>query len=464
MSEKNKYYSLSQVLKSVSSVIANAYKSPYWIKADMIKLNYYPKSGHCYPDLVEKSEGKIKAQMRATMWSGNYEKANAKFVNTTGKELSDGMNILFLAQVKFDAVYGFSLNILDIDADYELGILAKAKKECIIKLKDKGVFYNNKKLKLPQLPQRIAIISDETSKGYHDFISIVDNNSRGYKFFYMLFPSLLQGDAAVRTMLNQLSVIKKLIHHFDLVAIIRGGGGDVGMDCYNNYELASEVANFPIPVISGIGHSTNETVVEMVAHLNPITPTDLAYLLQQKFDNNAVAIDDYQSVIENYTSDYLNEKINIVNGFASVVINKSKELFNEQNNILQQHKQTAVFASKTIISLNKNRIHKFSSESRLTMQKRLSVEEFRIANSTKSLYSISKNLIINQKQKIGFIEDKIELVKPDNILKRGYSYNTVNGKIVTDIDDLNVGDKLITVNYEGNIESKITKIKKNNKA
>ena len=454
------YYSLRQILQSVSNVISGAYKTPYWIKAEMIKLNHYPKSGHCYPDLVEKSDGKIKAQMRSTLWGRNYEKINAKFLKTTGRELADDMNILFLAEVRFDAIYGFSLNIIDIDEEYELGVLAKSKSDCIAKLKDEGIYDNNRKLKLPKLPQRIAVISDETSKGYKDFRSIIDNNSRGYKFFYMLFPSLLQGDAAVGTMIKQLRVIKQLSHHFDLVAIIRGGGGDVGMDCYNRYELAAEVANFPLPIISGIGHSTNETVVEMVAHFNPITPTDLAYLLQQKFDNNAVEIDDYQSVVEGFVSDYINDKINTINSKSTFVINKSKELLNAQNSILQRLKQTAIYSSKTILSSKANSIISLSSQSKYSIQQRLSIEEHKLDKNTKALNSISKNMIFNQNQKLGFIEEKIEILKPENLLKKGYSYNTINGKIITNIDDVKLGDTLITKTYSGEIESEIKKINK----
>ncbi len=454
------YYSLRQILESVSNVIKGAYTQPYWIKAEMIKLNHYPKSGHCYPDLVEKGNGKIKAQMRSTLWSGNYEKINSKFRKITGRELNDDMNILFLAEVKFDAIYGFSLNIIDIDADYELGVLAKAKNDCILKLKKEGIYDNNRQLKLPLLPQRIAVISDETSKGYKDFRSIIDNNTRGYKFFYMLFPSLLQGDAAVGTMINQLRQIKKLKHHFDLVAIIRGGGGDVGMDCYNRYELAAEVANFPLPIISGIGHSTNETVVEMVAHYNPITPTDLAYLLQQKFDNNAVNISDYQGIVEGFTKDYMNEKISVINNQTNYVINKSKELLNQQNSILQSLKQTTIFSARTLISSQSNSIVHISNKYKFAIQKRLSLEEHKIDRNTKSIYSIAKNLLINQNQKIKFVGEKIELLKPDNLLKKGYSYNTIKGKIITNLDNIKIGDKLITKTYSGEIESEIKKIKK----
>ncbi|MCK5845797.1 MAG: exodeoxyribonuclease VII large subunit [Bacteroidales bacterium] len=454
------YYSLSQILESVSNVIKGAYRTPYWIKAEMIKLNHYPKSGHCYPDLVEKSDGTIKAQIRTTLWSGNYNKINAKFIDKLGKHLGDDMNILFLAEVKFDTKYGFSLNIIDIDADYELGVMAKSKADCINRLKTNNLYDKNKQLKLALLPQRVAIISDKTSKGYKDFLSIINNNSWGYKYFHMLFPSLLQGDAAVNTIIGQLKKIEKLKEHFDLVAIIRGGGGDVGMDCYNNYKLASEIANFPIPVISGIGHSSNETVVEMISNHNSITPTDLAYMLLQKFSNNAVTINDYQGVVEGFVVDYINDKMSTLNERYSFVVSKSKELLVKQNSLLQTLQQSTIYSTKAVLTSNNNRIEKITNENLFSIQKRLSIEEHKVSNNTKSLSFISKNMFVSQQQKLKYVEEKIELLKPENLLKKGYSYNTINNILVTDIKQVKIGDRLVTKTYTGEIESEITKIKR----
>jgi len=269
-----KYYTLSQLAESLQSVVRSKYASPYWIKAEIVRLNYYPKSGHCYPDLVDKVGGKVKSQMRAIIWSRDYYRINADFVKKTGNPLGDGMEILFRGKLEYSPIHGLSVIISEISAEFVLGKMALEKAKNLERLKKEGLFYLNKGLSFPMLPKRIAIISVETSKGFHDFINIIDNNTRGYKFFWMLFPALLQGDGAVQSIIQQLEQIRKVKHHFDMVAIIRGGGGDVGLSCYDHYDLASTVASFPIPVISGIGHSTNETLVEMVAHYNPITPTD----------------------------------------------------------------------------------------------------------------------------------------------------------------------------------------------
>ncbi|MCD4747522.1 MAG: exodeoxyribonuclease VII large subunit [Bacteroidales bacterium] len=305
---KRKYYTLVDIANSLKSIISKNYTGKYWVKAEMAKLNHYPKSGHCYPDLVEKKDSIIKAQMRAIIWSGDYNKISKKFKEVTKESLRDGMTVLFLAKINFHQIYGISLNILDIEPSFTLGEMARQKREIIERLKREGIFENNKKLPFPLLPKRLAIISVETSKGYSDFINIIKRNSWNYKFFTFLFPALLQGDKAAESIKLQLKIINKCIKHFDVVLIIRGGGGDIGLNCYDNYTLAKEVALFPIPVITGIGHSTNETVVEMVSCQNKITPTDVAYFLIQKFHNFSVYIEELQNKIVDYAEKKISDE------------------------------------------------------------------------------------------------------------------------------------------------------------
>ena len=234
----NKYHSLLELTQSVESVINKTYTKSYWVKAEIAKLNFYPKSGHCYPDLVEKQNGKVVAQMRAIIWAGSFKDMSLKFTNVTNEKIGDGMTVLLRCSVKFSPIYGLSLQIHDIEPSFTLGELAKEKQKSIARLKDEGKFYKNKQLLPPLLIQRLAIISVETSKGYQDFIKVIDNNEWGYKFFHMLFPALLQGDGAVKSITSQLTSINKIIHHFDAVLIIRGGGGDIGLSIFDNYNLA----------------------------------------------------------------------------------------------------------------------------------------------------------------------------------------------------------------------------------
>ncbi|MDZ7740193.1 MAG: exodeoxyribonuclease VII large subunit [Bacteroidota bacterium] len=313
--------------------------------------------------------------MRANLWKDDYLRINEKFLKITKEPIKDNIAILFSAKIKFHPVYGLSLQIMDIDPSYTLGELEREKQETIEKLKKKEIFENNIKLKRAKLPQRIAIISVETSKGYSDFTNVIENNEWGYKFFHMLFPSLLQGDNAIKEMVKQLKRIKLVKDHFDVVAIIRGGGGDVGLSCYNNYELAREVALFPLPVLSGIGHSTNETVVEMIAHRNNITPTKLAEFLIQEFHNFSVPVKDGQKSIANNSREIikttkleLQEKTKYFRSVISRILEFSQNSFNAKIIDMKHVVLTRIAAEKNTMSQHlkilKTSLHQFFSEKR----------------------------------------------------------------------------------------------------
>ncbi|MCL2416373.1 MAG: exodeoxyribonuclease VII large subunit [Bacteroidales bacterium] len=358
-----KVYSLSDVAQSLKGVIEQNYVRDFYVKAEISKLNYYPHSGHCYPDLVEKSGGRITAQLRSTIWSSDYFRIQKKFEEVTGNSLSDGLQVLCLARVTFHPSYGLSLHIKDVVPEYSLGELAKAKQETIAQLQKDGVFNLNKTLAFPLLPKHIAVVSVSTSKGYEDFMSIMKQAPHPISTY--LFPALLQGDGAILSISEQLKKIATMHEHFDAAVIVRGGGGDVGLSCYDNYGLASLVANFPLPVITGIGHSTNVTVSEMVAYYAAITPTDTANFLLEKQLSFADKLEYFQ---------------NNIAGFAG---------------------QTLTLA----------------------------------------------------RQNIQLTKEKIRLLDPKNILKRGFSLTTKNGKLVKSSKGLKQGDVLKTMFSDGEATS-----------
>ena len=372
---QRKVFSLIEVTTSIRKTIEERYTSVFWVKAEMNKLNHYSHSGHCYPELVEKTNGKVIAQMKANIWKSDFDRINHNFLRVLKEPLKDGIKILFSATISFDSSHGLSLRILDIDPSFSLGELEREKQDTLERLRREGIFNSNKGLKLPILPQRIAIISVETSKGYSDFINVIENNQWGYKFFRFLFPSLLQGDKSIVSICNQLKRIKKIIKHFDVVAIIRGGGGDVGLSSYNNYDLAKEIALFPIPVLTGIGHSTNETVAEMVSYKNAITPTELADFLIQKFHDFSVPIKKGEEIIVDRAKRILSdEKLrfqNFMKYFRSVtnskllrsrveiksqsetILRQSRFLIKGKSQLLNGTKQEILKAVATLLSTNK---------------------------------------------------------------------------------------------------------------
>ena len=451
--ENRKIFSLLDVTRSIQKTLAKRYTSSFWVKAEMNKLNHYTRSGHCYPDLVEKKDGKVIAQIRANLWKYDFYRVNNNFLKVLKEPLKDGIKILFQAKVSFDPVYGLSLHILDIDPSFTLGDLEKEKMETIEKLRSENLFDRNKRLDFPLLPQNIAVISVETSKGYADFRRVIENNAWDYRFFHMLFPSILQGEKAVDGIIGQLERIKKVKHHFDIVAIVRGGGGDIGLSCYNDYEMARAIAEFPLPVITGIGHATNETVAEMLGYENAITPTKLAELLIQRFHNFEEPVRQAQvSIVEKSFRQLLDEK----NRFGSEV-----RLFRSAT------KNKLASASRDIKgtgrSLAQGAAYRFRNERKVlehvAMQTgrqlhiRLDLHHAGLETIRDTVPAKIRARLEREKSGIESLERTVLALHPDNVLKRGYSITLKDGKSVKSTAQIEPDDQLETILFDGKISS-----------
>lgn len=406
-------FSLSEIAMSLHRVVEQRYPQPYYIKAEILKLNFYPHSGHCYPELVEKEGKEIKSEMRAVIWASNFQRINERFQQIAGTSLKENISILCLATIEFSPKHGLALHIQDIEPTYTLGEMLKNRNAVIERLKKEGVFEQNKKLPMPLLPKRIAVISVETSKGYSDFITTLKENRYGYAFVTELFPSILQGDKAITGITGRLSEIAMRQSDFDCVVIVRGGGGDVGLSCYDDYGLTYQVATFPLPIFTGIGHSTNLSVTDMVAHTSNITPTDVAFSLLQHFVT-----------------------------------------FDEQ---LQELQRNMVERAKDVL-LN-NRMFLGQAGERLAMFARLQVQQHRTAieSSAEQLARYANLALSRQKDSLNALEEKLTLLSPENILKRGFSITRLNGKAVTSAAQLQPGDTLVTQVLEGEVTSVVSK-------
>ena len=448
-----KVFSLLQVTQSIRKTLASRYTSSFWVKAEMNKLNYYKHSGHCYPDLVEKKDGKVIAQIRANLWKFDFFRINNNFLKVLKEPLRDGIKILFQAKVTFDPVYGLSLNILDIDPSFTLGDLETEKQETIQRLHEENLFEKNKKLHFPLLPQNVAIISVETSKGYADFLRVIDNNPWGYRFFHMLFPSILQGEKAVGGIINQLEQIKKVKHHFDVVTIIRGGGGDVGLSCYNNYDMAKTIAEFPLPVITGIGHATNLTVAEMVGFENGITPTKVAELMIQHFHNFSEPVRRAREVIsEKSISRIGDEKVKLQSEsklFRSVTKNILASGKQHVSNTGQRLGHTAAYLFKNERKVLNHIAMQTSRQSHFRLQK----SKTQIEDIQNKIPAKLKSNIAGEIRELDSLERTVKVLHPDNVLKRGYSITMKNGKAIKSINQIEKGEEIETIVYDGKIGS-----------
>lgn len=430
-------FSLVEVARSIQKTIAERYRNVYWVKAEMNKLNHYSHSGHCYPELVEKRNGQVVAEMRSVLWKTDYQRINRQFIEMTKEPLKNGITILFQAAISYDPLYGLTLRILDIDPVHALGELQREKLESVDRLKKEGIFAANKALTFPIVPKRLAIISVETSKGYADFLKILKHNPWGYLFEQSLFPALLQGDKSVQAIVGQLEQIAKRRNEYDVVAIIRGGGGDVGLSSYNHYMLAAAIARFPIPVLTGIGHSTNETVSEMVAYQNAITPSELADFLIQRFHGFAQPI----------------------NQARETVMRKTVQLLAQEHDVL--HDAIRYFRLNSIHLVNRQQKALEHSVLRLGMAStaRLRQGQQQNQHTAHTLKATTSNLFKDKRSDLMATEKAVHLLDPQHVLQRGYSITRFNGKTLKTIESVCEGDVVETVLAWGSMSSKIDKIK-----
>ena len=283
-----KYLSLAQLQTLIAQTLGEAFPLPVWVSAEIaeIKVNY---SGHCYLELVEKgtengTDGVAKAQARAVIWRSVYPSVAARFEQESGSRLAAGMKILCKAQVNYHPLYGLSLQITDIDASYTLGDMERAKQQAIAQLQADGVWDMNRAVPLPAVVERIAVVSSATAAGWRDFMQEVAKSP--YRLAIKLFDAVMQGVAAEQSIINALTAIAGREEEFDAVAIIRGGGSTNDLNCFNSYRLASYIAQFPLPVLTGIGHDKDVSVSDMVAHTMLKTPTAVAVWL---YDRSAEA-------------------------------------------------------------------------------------------------------------------------------------------------------------------------------
>lgn len=275
-----KQYSLSELCSWIQDVVETDLPDRYWVRAEIASMSV---RGHCYLELVEKAEnGTLAAKVRATCWSNVYGLLSAYFQQETGQNLHTGLQVLLEVSVEFHAVYGLSLNIWNVDPTYTMGDLAKQRQATIRQLTEDGVMELQRALELPSLVRRVAVVSSADAAGYGDFCDQLQHNRFGFKFHTQLYPAVMQGDTAARSIVQALGAIAAQEEEWDMVVIIRGGGATTDLQCFDDYVLASHCAQFPLPIVAGIGHTRDVSVVDMVVHTSVKTPTAAAEWLIER--------------------------------------------------------------------------------------------------------------------------------------------------------------------------------------
>ena len=407
-----------------------------WICADLSDVNV--RGGHCYLELLEKDErtGATVAKMRGIIWANRFAYLRQKFLQVTGQDLRSGIKVMLEVSVNYHEQYGISLIITDIDPSYTLGDMERLRREILARLKADGIIDMNKQLDFPAVPQRIAIVSAAGAAGYGDFMNQLHNNAYGLQFYTCLFPAVMQGKETVPSVTAALDRINRHIDLFDCVVIIRGGGSTSDLNSFDDYNLAAHVAQFPLPVVVGIGHERDVTILDYVACRRVKTPTAAAELLIGCGVEALAHIDELREAI----------------------VSTAREYITEARRQVQYLSGTIPLIAGNIVERNRARLQHIMQIVPLTAQSRIAQGNERLQFFLKQMQQASAQTIMREKMRLTAIYEKVHILSPQNTLRRGYSLTTVNGHAVTDASQLAAGDTITTHLANGTVTSTINKL------
>ncbi|WP_299988905.1 exodeoxyribonuclease VII large subunit [uncultured Pontibacter sp.] len=498
--EFNAPLSLFELHQQIREELELAFPESYWVVAEVSQVTPDRRKGHCYLNLVDKGDnprGAIQAQARATIWSSRFQMLGRYFEEKTGQPLKAGLKILFQAQVRFHELYGLSLDIINIDANYTIGDLARQRQETLKRLEAEGLLTANKELEMPLVPQQLAIVSSATAAGYQDFIHQLENNSYGYTFDTRLFPATVQGNEAPASITKAMDLIARYSHLFDAIVIIRGGGSQTDLGCFDDYKVAAAIGNAPLPVITGIGHERDESIADLVAHTRQKTPTAVANYLIDKarsfetemeglFDSiymfasqqirlTADKLERQSLKISNLTNGYLQENREQLEHFSKSLLLKPKSFLENQKHQLLNSERLLQAYTKDLLHLRGKElseltvcvegigqrwlhmkeqdlnklVHCIETEAK-DKQKRSQLSFVKC--SDRLLYSAQKKLS-SDSHRLDMLEMRIQANDPEKLLLRGYTLTLINGKIIKHIGQVKEGDVIETRLQDGKVHS-----------
>ena len=406
--------SLYELGRLIRQTLREGLPDAYWVQAELSEVRE-AYNGHCYIELVQKAErgNTLLAKARGTIWANVYKMLKPYFEGATGQAFTAGIKVLLQVSVEYHEQYGLSLTVYDIDPTYTLGDMARRRREILQQLEEEGVLTLNKELVMPVLPQRVAVISAAGAAGYGDFCDQLVGNPYGFVFYPKLFPAVMQGDRVEETVIAALDRIANEQDLWDVVVIIRGGGATSDLSGFDTYALAANCAQFPLPIITGIGHERDDTVLDMVAHTRVKTPTAAAEHLIACLVEAATTLDE------------------LTNTLVTSIINR---IHREEKRVEQISQRLPALFSVT----HANSLHR--------------IEQLEARMNTALQRSLTE-----QKHRLQLIEKIIEGASPMQILQRGYSITRCGGRVVRDANDLPEGAVLTTTLAEGEIRSVVAK-------
>ncbi len=448
------YISLSELNSLIKAEIDAGFPGTYRITAEISELR--ESRGHAYLELSEKSDKDlVKAKARATIWASTYGMLKSYFESSTGHRFEAGLKVLLLVKVVFHEVYGFSLNIVDIDPTYTLGEIERKRLMIIRRLEEEGVMNMNKELDFPLVPQRIAVISSDTAAGFGDFKNQLAKSP--FRFEYTLFNAVMQGEETENSVVNALDRIYEEEEKFDLVVLIRGGGAKSDLSWFDSYKTAVHIAQFPLPVLTGIGHERDFSVSDMTAHRSLNTPTAVAEFLIDALSEFYTYFETTAESVFAFAENMLREKKNKIAEISTKVNYVFRQHISDKNNVLKLlQAEAAALVQKRIannVILLQQYPYKLTNVVHEALNRKMQMNtlyELRIKNALKSRFE-------KEKHKLAIWEQKMQLSDPQNVLKSGYSYTLHKGKIVKSVKNIQNNDILETVLSDGKVKSKVIK-------
>ena len=430
--------SVLQLTTSIQQVLEKELEPLVWVVGELADFRQAPQ-GHVYFELVEKQGNQVQAKIRANLWQLTYRSVAAKFESITGTSLKNGMKVLAQVSVTYHPVYGLSLNVKDIDPSFSLGERARIRQETISRLTQEGWIGHNAKLLLPRVIQRIAIISSATAAGYGDFINQVDGNSQGYKVYHQLFPSLMQGNEAVDSLLAALDQVANQANtlQLDAVVIIRGGGAQLDLDCFDDYRLAVKIANFTLPIFTGIGRERDETIADLVAHTPLKTPTAVAEFILSSFREFEEGLGVMAQRLDWITRSTFKGEGQKLQGYSLRIIGESKSQLAREAEKLRNWGMRMQQAGKNGAKQEKSKLEQRQEQLKKGLQ----------------------HFLKSQQDRITQLESSSRQLDPSSFLQKGYTRTESKG-IPIHLTTLDPGDPIVTHTFNQKISSTINHIEK----
>ena len=401
-----------------------------WVTAETSDLRV--SRGHCYLELIQKNEdGATVARLGAVIWTSTFARLNSYFLEKTGSNLKTAMSVMVKVNATFHEQYGLKAVITDINPSYTLGDMERIRREIMARLTKDGIIDMNKQLSWPLAPQRIAIISARGAAGYGDFVNQLYNNDYGLTFYTCLFEAVMQGVNTVPSVIAALDRIAAVEELFDCVVIIRGGGSTSDLNSFDSYELGSNIAQFPLPVITGIGHDRDVTIPDMVSKLHVKTPTAAAQFLVQC----GLA------------------QLDRLNELAAMVVTSARDAVAHSREQLAYYGNYIPITAQKLVETSRLRLAGFAQSIPLVLKSRLASERNGLQHKQQAIRQALASGFEREKMRIASLTDKVQLLSPQNILNRGYSLTTVDGHVVTCATAVKSGDRLETLLKDGKVIS-----------